>query len=83
MRKMYCRKYKLSYAEITHKVEDFRAKRITAYLNLLNDISAIKLDELKIALIKSDSERIRYFDSFPDSSDIQQGFRSLMKKSPA
>ena len=82
MRKMYCSEYKLSYAEITHEMEDFRAKRITAYLNLLNDISAMKLDELKIELIKSDAERIRYFDSFPDSSDMQQGFRSLMKKSP-
>jgi hypothetical protein len=82
LRKMYCSKYGLSYTEITHKMEDFRAKRITAYLNLLNDISAMKLDKLKMSLIKSDAERSEYFKSFPDSSVIRQGFRSLIKKLP-
>ncbi|HHB77706.1 MAG TPA: hypothetical protein ENK85_00565, partial [Saprospiraceae bacterium] len=37
MRKVYCEKLKLPYEEITTKIEDFRAKRITSYLNLIND----------------------------------------------
>ncbi|MCK4560506.1 MAG: hypothetical protein KAV45_12045, partial [Calditrichia bacterium] len=34
LRKMYCDKFEIPYNEITEKTEDFRAKRITSYLNL-------------------------------------------------
>ena len=34
LRKMYCGKYEIPYQEISDKIEDFRAKRITSYLNI-------------------------------------------------
>ena len=39
LRKMYCEKFELPYQEISDKLEDFRAKRITSYLNLINDVA--------------------------------------------
>ena len=41
LRKMYSEKFEIPYYEITDKINDFRAKRITSYLNLIND-QAIK-----------------------------------------
>ena len=39
MRKMYCEKFQLPYEAITEKIDDFRAKRITSYLNLINQLA--------------------------------------------
>ena len=47
LRKMYCHKYSLPYAEITDKIDDFRAKRITAYLNLIHKLVGEKFEDLK------------------------------------
>ena len=46
LRKMYCDKFEIPYDEITNKTEDFRAKRITSYLNLINDLAKKKFEEL-------------------------------------
>ena len=47
LRKMYCEKYQIHYQEISNKIDDFRAKRITSYLNMMQDIAQQKFDELK------------------------------------
>ncbi|GAH12462.1 unnamed protein product, partial [marine sediment metagenome] len=47
LRKMYCNQYKIPYAEITDKMEDFRAKRITSYLNLINNLASKQFEEFK------------------------------------
>ena len=39
MRKMYCHKFNLPYTEITETNEDFRAERITNYLNMIHDLA--------------------------------------------
>ncbi|MDX1760443.1 MAG: hypothetical protein R3306_12480, partial [Arenibacter algicola] len=46
LRKMYCEKFELPYQEISDKLEDFRAKRITSYLNLINDVAQKKFTDL-------------------------------------
>ena len=43
LRKMYCEKFLIPYQEISDKIEDFRAKRITSYLNLINDLAQAKI----------------------------------------
>ena len=47
MRRFYCEKLNIPYEPITEKAEDFRAKRITAYLNLIDDIVKNNFEELK------------------------------------
>ena len=49
LRKMYCEKYQQPYEAITEAVEDFRAKRITAYLDLMHDLAkATSLNKSKM-----------------------------------
>jgi hypothetical protein len=77
LRKMYCDKFELPYNEITEKTEDFRAKRITSYLNLMNNLAKKKFEELKNATIEKGNEIKEYFNMLPDSSTIKQKFKSL------
>ncbi len=77
LRKMYCGKYELPYNEITDKSEDFRAKRITSYLNLINDLAEKKFEELKNAAIEKGHEIKEYFNMLPDSSTIKEEFKKL------
>jgi len=77
LRKMYCSKFEIPYQEITDKIEDFRAKRITSYLNLLNDLAEKKFEELK----NSANGIKEYFSLLPDSSELKQEFKKLADKS--
>ena len=78
LRKMYCDKFEIPYDEITNKTEDFRAKRITSYLNLINDLAKKKFEELKSASLEKSNEIKEYLDMLPDSSAIKQKLKSLM-----
>lgn len=80
LRKVYCGKYKMPYQEITDKAEDFRAKRITSYLNLINKLAEKRFEELKNATIEKTNEIKEYFSMLPDSSSLKQEFKSLTAK---
>lgn len=77
LRKMYCEKFEIPYNEITEKIEDFRAKRITSYLNLIKDLAEKKFEELINASVEKGNEIKEYFNMLPDSSAIKQEFKSL------
>ena len=72
LRKMYCSKYERTYIEISEKAEDFRAKRITAYLNLIQELALSKFEELKNFTSESTSEVKKYIAMLPDSSKVKQ-----------
>ena len=80
LRKMYCEKFEIPYNEITEKIEDFRAKRITSYLNLMNNLAKKKFEELKSATIEKSDEIKEYFNMLPDSLAIKQEFKNLTAK---
>ncbi|QWX83968.1 hypothetical protein H0I23_16200 [Cellulophaga sp. HaHaR_3_176] len=80
LRKMYCDISEIPYSEITEKVEDFRAKRITSYLNLIQDLAQKKFDALKNATQDSSSEIKKYFSILPDSSLLKQEFNKVTKE---
>lgn len=81
LRKMYCGKYEIPYKEISEKIDDFRAKRITSYLNLINDLAEEKFEELKNAFIEKSHEIKEYFNMLPDSSSIKQEFKNKTSNS--
>jgi hypothetical protein len=80
MRKLYCNKNDIPYQEITNKEEDYRAKRITSYLNLINKLSRQKFDEIKNTASEKNHELKAYFNMLPDSSTIKQEFKNLTDK---
>tara|TARA_R110000868_G_scaffold68459_1_gene202342 strand:+ start:5549 stop:7330 length:1782 start_codon:yes stop_codon:yes gene_type:complete len=79
LRKMYCDKFELPYIEISEKMTDFRAKRITSYLNLIQDLAQKKFEEFKNFTFESIVEVKKYFSMLPDSSSLKQEFKNLTK----
>jgi len=80
LRKMYCEIYEVPYQEITSKIEDFRAKRITSYLNLINTIAERKFEELKNATRDTGNEVMEYLNMLPDPASIKKDFKSVTNK---
>lgn len=80
LRKMYCNNFDIPYEEISEKTKDFRAERITSYLNLLNKLAEKKFEELKNATIEKSHELKEYFNLLPDSSTLKQEFKNLTAK---
>jgi hypothetical protein len=80
MRKFYCEKFELPYHAISEKIEDFRAKRTTSYLNLINKLAEKKFEEVKNTLLLKRDELKEYFAMLPDSSSIKKEFKNLVDK---
>ena len=80
LRKMYCELYELPYQEITDKIEDFRAKRITSYLNMINSLTESKFEELKNTALNKRLEVKEYFNMLPDGTSIKREFKNLTDK---
>ena len=80
LRKMYSDKFEMPYKEISNKIDDFRAKRITSYLNMINDIANKKFDELKISVNEKSNSIKEYLNFLPDNSAIKKEFKKLTEK---
>jgi len=80
MRELYCEKFEIPYQQITEKFEDFRAKRITSYLNLINELAEKKFEEVKSSAIQKGNDIKEFFNSLPDTSTLKQEFKSLVSK---
>ena len=70
MRELYSGEFNISFQPISDKIDDFRAKRITAYLNLMDKIVREKFEELKNSVLKEDGELKKYIEMLPDFSDL-------------
>lgn len=80
MRQFYCQYFQIPFEEITQKDEDYRAKRITAYLNLIDEIVRQKFEELKNSLESKSKELQKYFEMLPDCSWLKEKYVSFSQK---
>lgn len=78
IREHYCKLHSFSYEAITDKIDDYRAKRITAYLNLVNVIVNDNFEKMKISDYCEGSDLKKYFDLLPDYSSIKKDFLALI-----
>ncbi|MCK5781003.1 MAG: hypothetical protein KAH10_00295 [Flavobacteriales bacterium] len=79
LRKFYSEKFDLPFQEITTKVDDFRAKRFTAYLDMLHDVASDSLEEIKKSFQnKTTKELDKLIDLLPDVSDIKNKLQDLL-----
>lgn len=81
MRKFYSEKFEIPYHEITDKIDDFRAKRVTSYLNMVKSIAEHKFEELKSAAYEKKQELKDYFYMLPDGHSVKQEFANISSKS--
>jgi hypothetical protein len=80
MREFYCKKYNLPYTEIDNNEEDYRAKRLTAYLNLINLIVSNNFKNLKKETFELGSNLTKYFDMLPDSSHLKKAYLIMLEE---
>ena len=80
MNSLYHQKNNFSYTEITNKIEDYRAKRITAYLDMVDDVVNLKFENLKQELSRSKEALNKYISMLPNKSDVRNGLKSLAEQ---
>ena len=81
MRKHYYHRIGQEYNPIGTNEEDYRAKRITDYLNLVNTIVQGQVEKLRNAAFEAGSEISKYFEMLPDDSVLKQLYDQMIKAS--
>jgi hypothetical protein len=79
MNTFYHQKFDIPYQEITQKMHDYRAERITSYLNLVDKIVKEKFENFKIELAESKLALESYIAMLPNKSEIKKGLQNLME----
>lgn len=78
MNAFYSEKFSLPYQEISQKMNDYRAERITSYLNLVDKIVKDKFENFKNELAESKLALENYISMLPNKSEIKKGLQDLM-----
>ncbi len=78
MNAFYSKKFNLPYQEITKKAQDYRADRITSYLNLVDTIVKEKFSKFKTELSESKSALENFMATLPNKSTIKEGLSNLL-----
>jgi hypothetical protein len=77
MRKFHSEKSGQPYTEIKRNEDDSRAKRITAYLNLLDILVKKQVVELQASPFEKGSEITRYYEMLPDN-ELKQSYKDML-----
>ncbi|MDR8393173.1 hypothetical protein NC796_18605 [Aliifodinibius sp. S!AR15-10] len=79
IRKFYCRKLDLPYNNIARNAEDGRAKRITAYLDLVQEIVQDKFEKIKNQPFFEENDKAKYFELLPKGSMPRRMYDRLLE----
>ncbi|HKK25832.1 MAG TPA: hypothetical protein VJ941_09400, partial [Gracilimonas sp.] len=81
IRKYYSGMFDLPYKNIARNAEDGRARRITAYLDMVHDLVQTKFEEIKDQSFFEDNDKARYFEMLPSTSEIRKLYMKLIENS--
>lgn len=76
----YSKIFKEPYEEISKKVDDFRAKRITNYLNLVDKIVKEKFELFKNEILQNKNELEKFLDILPVNSELKQKLDDIVER---
>ena len=79
MRKFHCERTGEPYEEISRKDDDHRARRITAYLDLLDTLVTRDFEALRNSPFEPDSEITHYFNMLPDSP-LKRSYTQMLEE---
>ncbi|MBN1870554.1 MAG: hypothetical protein JW847_08275 [Candidatus Omnitrophica bacterium] len=79
IRKYYCKVMDKKYVPITKYEKDFRAKRITAYLNLVDQIVKKKFKAVQSSRFEIGSEITKYFEMLSDRSPLKALYHKMLE----
>lgn len=80
LREFYSTKFNFPFTPIHRDEFDKRAKRITAYLNLVNQIVNDKFQELKSSSFEKGTEITKYFEMLPDFSTLKKEYLIMLEE---
>lgn len=80
MKNFYNAKFNLNYASISNRVEDYRAKRITAYLDMMDDIVNEKFEAFKEEISKNKTALMNFLEMLPNTSELTTGLQNLLNQ---
>lgn len=83
LRAFYCDKFNIPYLEITQKTIDYRAKRITAYLNMVNDSVKEKFQNFKNELLENKTSLENFISLLPNTSDLKVNLEKVINEGSA
>lgn len=78
MKNFYSTKFSLNYTSISTRVEDYRAKRITAYLDMLDDIVNEKFEAFKEEISKNKTALMNFVEMLPNTSELKTGLQNFL-----
>ncbi|MEO7767062.1 MAG: hypothetical protein ABIS01_06530 [Ferruginibacter sp.] len=78
MRSHYYATINKPYKPIDTNEHDYRAKRITDYLNLVNTIVHEQVEKLKKSTFETGAEIVQYFEMLPDDSKIKKLYLQMI-----
>ena len=80
MKNFYNQKFNLTYLGISTKTEDYRAKRITAYLDMVDDIVNEKFESFKQEISKNKEALKDFMAILPNTSDLKNNLQHLISQ---
>lgn len=80
MREFHSKEFELPFNPIPIKTEDFRAKRITAYLNMVDTIVRDKFDNMISSITEKGKDFEKYMELLPDYSSVKQEFNEMLSE---
>ncbi|AZA98689.1 hypothetical protein EG359_03275 [Chryseobacterium joostei] len=80
MKNFYTKKFNLDYLGISTKTEDYRAKRVTAYLNMVDDIVNEKFESFKQEISKNKEALKDFITMLPNTSDLKNSLQNLINQ---
>ncbi len=80
MREFHSRQMNVPFKGISSKIEDFRAKRITAFLDMMDKSVKEKFEELKDSFHKKGGELEKYMEMLPDKSELKVKFQQFVQE---
>ncbi|RZL38936.1 MAG: hypothetical protein EOO96_01820 [Pedobacter sp.] len=82
MRAFHAEANQINYKPISKKETDSRALRLTAYLNLLDDLVYKQFEALKKLPFEFGNDLCKYFELLPEDSQLKQGYDLMMEFAP-
>ena len=79
MRKHYYQENDEPYVPIEKHEENYRVRRITDYLNLVNRNVQTKLEKLKDYTFEKGSEIVKYFEMLPEESGLKEKYQQFLQ----
>ncbi|MGB7842928.1 MAG: hypothetical protein WBL21_09070 [Salinimicrobium sp.] len=79
MRKYYYQENDEPYVPIEKHEENYRSRRITDYLNLVNRNVQTKLEKLRNSAFETGSEIVKYFEMLPEESGLKEKYEQFLK----